>query len=232
MSTDLAPHDTVRSADADIPSPAGDDASTDTIAPIADERLIALDRLLPSPDNVRTLRPRRDRDDAQLVASIQTRGLLENLVVVPAEGRDGWFEVTAGERRRLAHLALVEKGTLAPDAPVRCLVRSREQAIADSLAENVVRKDMHPAERYAAIARLVDAGESEQSIARQLGLRVAEVRRHLRIGRLHPTLQRHFARDRMTFDAVLAYAGTADPAIQLTVFERVGSRPWLRWMLI
>ena len=141
MNATLPPNDTDTSAREAVPAE-GHAPGTDDVRPIA------LDRLLPSPENVRTLRPARDPADAQLVASIRTRGLLKNLVVVPADGQDGWFEVTAGERRRLAHLVLVADGAIAADAPVRCLVRSREQAVGDSLAENVGHKPMHPAERY------------------------------------------------------------------------------------
>ena len=203
-------------------------------------RVIALDRLVASPDNVRTLRPGKDPADRQLVESIRAHGLLENLVVVACDvagdgvqdGQDGAtdessrFEVVAGERRRLALCAIVEDDPEVPaSTPVPCLVVSRAEAVATSLAENEVRRAMRPADRHAAFRRLVESGATEADVARQYGIPKAEVRRLLRLGALHPTLLEHFRADRLTLDAALAYAGTADTELQLAVFDSFGGRP-------
>jgi ParB family chromosome partitioning protein len=79
-------------------------------------KTIPLDKLVASPRNVR-----RSSDaavDLQLKADIETRGLLQNLVVTSVRKPRGCFAVEAGERRRRALLALADEGKLATDQAV------------------------------------------------------------------------------------------------------------------
>ena len=61
-------------------------------------RTIPLNRLVPSPRNVR--RSVDEQADLQLKADIQARGLLQNLVVTAAAKPRGRFAVEAGGRRK------------------------------------------------------------------------------------------------------------------------------------
>jgi ParB family chromosome partitioning protein len=73
-------------------------------------RTIPLLKLVPSPRNVRQ---RTDaRADLELKADIEARGLLQNLIVVPAVKPRGAFAAEAGERRRRALFALAAEGNL------------------------------------------------------------------------------------------------------------------------
>ena len=131
------------------------------IAPRAEPliREIPLSRLALAPENVRKTPP-DPRADAELKASIAALGLLENLVVRADEpGEDGTdrYAVVAGGRRLRAMQALVEDNVLDADHPVPCQVRSGDAEPGEiSLAENVIRVPMHPADQVVAFTRLAD----------------------------------------------------------------------------
>jgi ParB family chromosome partitioning protein len=91
-------------------------------------RTIPLDKLMPSPRNVR--RTTDEQADLQLKADIEARGLLQNLVVAPAKKPKGRFTVEAGGRRFRALASLAEEGKLVPDHEVCCLVIDSEPATA------------------------------------------------------------------------------------------------------
>ena len=62
-------------------------------------RCLPLDRLVPSPENVRKT-PAEDAAFAELKASIAAHGLLENLLVRAAEPDRRWRPPLRGRRRR------------------------------------------------------------------------------------------------------------------------------------
>ena len=83
-------------------------------------RCLPLDRLVPSPENVRKT-PAERTAFAELKASIAAHGLIENLLVRAAAPDDDGalrFEVVAGARRLTALQALADDGAIAPDPPV------------------------------------------------------------------------------------------------------------------
>ena len=128
---------------------------------------IPLDKLVKSPRNVRRTPP-SETADAELKASIAVHGLQQNLVVAPPNG-DGVHEVIAGGRRLAALKALQAEGKLPADCVVPCFIRT-ENAAEISLAENIVRQAMHPADQFEAFAALVDTGETVPAIASRLGV--------------------------------------------------------------
>lgn len=126
-------------------------------------RSIPLNRLMPSPQNVR--RVSDEQADIQLKADIAARGLLQNLVVPPARKSKGSFTVEAGGRRLHALNALVDDGVFEADYEMSCLVLDggTEEAREASLAENFQRLAMNPRHpRSASDARSV-SGEPVRS---------------------------------------------------------------------
>ena len=96
--------------------------------------------------------------EAELKASIANHGLLENLVV-RSDGPDGGYAVVAGGRRLAALKALAADGVLDAAHPVPCLVVDGDAAPAElSLAENVIRIAMHPADQVIAFMKLTESG--------------------------------------------------------------------------
>lgn len=108
---------------------------------------IPLNKLVASPLNVR--RSGGQTID-ELAASIQAHGLLHNLVVTKATKGDK-HQVIAGARR-FAALTKLAKGKAIPKTfHVPCRVIDVEASTEASLAENVIRTQMHPAEFFVVV---------------------------------------------------------------------------------
>jgi len=57
-------------------------------------------------------------------------------------------------RRRLVQLLLAKRKHFKKTEPVRCVLDTEHNAHEISLAENVIRSSMHPADQYEAFAKL------------------------------------------------------------------------------
>ena len=199
------------------------------IAPRAEPliREIPLSRLSLAPENVRKTPP-DPRTDAELKASIAALGLLENLVVRPDEPDEGGAEryaVVAGGRRLKAMLALVEDNVLDADRPVPCQVRSGDSGSGEiSLAENVARIAMHPADQVVAFSDLAKAGQPVSSIAARFGLSERLVEQRLRLGNAAPELLDAYRADEIDLEVLKAFAVTTDRERQMAVWEQVASQ--------
>ena len=210
------------------------------IAPGAEPRIreIPLSRLVLAPENKRKTPP-DPRDDAQLKALIAAVGLLENLIVRtdpgsnPGEAPDAVaverYAVVAGGRRLKALQELAAEGALDADHPVPCQIRSGEVETAEiSLAENVGRCAMHPADQVVAFSELADAGRSVADIATRFGLSERLVEQRLRLGNAAPELLDAYRAGEIDLEALKAFAVTADRERQMAVWEQVsgqGYRP-------
>ena len=185
-------------------------------------REIPLDRLFPAPGNVRRTPPGAQAD-AELKASIAALGLLENLVV--REDADGRHAVIAGGRRLKALQALAEDGTIDPDRPVPCQVLPGEvDADEISLAENVVRIAMHPADQVVAFTKLAEAGQTVASIAARFGAAERTVEQRLRLGGVAPDLLHALRAGEIDLEILKAFAVTTDRERQMAVWEQVSAQ--------
>ena len=190
-------------------------------------RPIALDRLFVAPDNVRKTPPAAAAE-AELKASIAAHGLLENLVV-RSDGPDGRYAVVAGGRRLAALKALASDGVLDVAHPVPCMVVDGNASSSElSLAENVIRIAMHPADQVAAFTKLAESGSSVAAIAARFGISERLVEQRLRLGNAAPELLEAYRNDRIDLETLKAFAVTTDHGRQTTVWEQVadqGYRP-------
>ena len=199
------------------------------IAPRAEPlmREIPLARLALAPENVRKTPP-DPQADAALKASIAALDLMENLVVRPDEpDSDGIerFAVIAGGRRLKAMQTLVEDGVFDAGHPVPCQVRTGDDDPGElSLAENVVRIAMHPADQVTAFAELVAAGQSVSAIAARFGASERIVEQRLRLGNAAPELLDAYRADQIDLGVLKAFAVTADHARQMAVWEHVSAQ--------
>lgn len=97
--------------------------------------------------------PRRYFDPAkmeQLIESVKTHGVLENLLIRPLPDKDSSYELIAGERRYRAAQAAGLK-----EVPVTIRSLSDEQALQISLVENLLREDLNPVEETEGILQLL-----------------------------------------------------------------------------
>jgi ParB family chromosome partitioning protein len=184
---------------------------------------IPLASLVVSPRNVR--RASDPAADAQLAADIAARGLLQNLVVTPQKKPKGGYAVEAGGRRLRALQSLQTEGALPADHKVACLVigTGGDAALATeaSLAENLQRLAMNPADECLAFGRLIEEGADVEGVGRRFGLTVRHVEGRLRLAGLHPTVFEALGAGEITLDAAKAYAATSDQERQLWVFEQL-----------
>ena len=194
-------------------------------------RELALDTLEPAPENVRTAPPEAAAL-AELKASLAAHGLLASLVVRPIESVRPRYAVVAGGRRLAALKALAAEGAIPVNHPVPCRVDGSDTPPAElSLAENVVRVAMHPADQAHAFGRLAAGGASAAAIAARFGVSERVVAQRLRLGNAAPALLDAYRAGDLDLDTVQAFAMTADPARQLAVYEElrtghVRPSPW------
>lgn len=108
--------------------------------------------------NVRTIA--RDTGLEALAASIAEHGLLQPLVVTPAKGRKALYDVHAGGRRWRAIGLLIERGLWPSDRLVDvCLPAIGEASPRGiSLAENILREAMAPADEARAYSDVMGEG--------------------------------------------------------------------------
>ena len=190
-------------------------------------RKIPLDRLVLSPANARKTPP-SPAEDAELRASIKTRGLKQNLVVCPAPQGCGLYAVTAGGRRLKALQELAAEGVIPADYEVPCLVEEPEVALETSLMENTIRAEMHPADEFAAMAALIDAGESVDAVATRFGVTERHVKQRLRLGKVARELLDEFRAGRLSLEVMTAFTLGADHAAQLAAWRQVKDQGYIQ----
>jgi ParB family transcriptional regulator, chromosome partitioning protein len=164
-----------------------------------------------------------ERNIEALASSIESQGLLQNLVVTAGENG---HEVVAGGRRYKAIALLVAQGKFPADHPVPVKIVSREASTAASTTENVARETMHPADEYAAFQRLTVEGWSIDKIADAFGVTPLVVERRLRLAQAAPSLMVEFKNDAITTDQLIALCTTEDHALQVAVWERLRVNDW------
>lgn len=129
--------------------------------------------LAPHPHN-----PRGSLGDlTELVRSIRSHGILEPLVVLPADD-DGVYRIIAGHRR---HAAGVKAGVTEVPAVVRDM--SPVEVLEAMLSENVNRSDLTVAEEVRAIERLMslDDGLTPAKLCKRIGRSQAWVRTRMAV---------------------------------------------------
>ena len=181
---------------------------------------IPLNKLVLSAANVR--RTGRENGVEELAASIQAHGLLQSLAVRPeldADGAEtGRYRVTGGGRRLTALKLLAKRKVVAKNMAVPCIVAAGDEEEA-SLAENVVRESLHPADQFEAFRRLADEhGASAEEIAARFGVTPQLVRQRLRLGAVSPRLLQVYREGGLTLDQLTAFALTEDHARQEQAF--------------
>jgi len=121
-------------------------------------RLVPMEDIDPNPNQ-----PRRSMGDlSELIASIREKGVLEPILVRPAEHR---FEIVAGERR---YRAAMEAGL----DEIPCVIResSDAESMEIALIENLQRKDLSAFEEADGLKALAEVyGYTHETMAERLG---------------------------------------------------------------
>jgi len=156
----------------------------------------------------------------ELAASIEAHGLLENLIVSKAspKGDEPRYDVAAGGRRLAALKLLARRKKIARDHAVPCQLRTGDVLIELSLAENLMRAPLHPADQYDAFAALKAEGLPVEDIAARFGLLPTVVQQRLKLAAVSPRLIAEYRKDEMTLEQLMAFAISDDHAAQESVW--------------
>jgi ParB family transcriptional regulator, chromosome partitioning protein len=174
---------------------------------------VPIDALSPNPKQ-----PREVFDEEELeglATSLRDVGMLQPLVVRP--GRDGRFELIAGERRlRAARLAGMDV--------VPVLVRHTDDAdlLKEALVENIHRVQLNPLEEAAAYQQLLaEFGFTQEELASRLGRSRPAVTNALRLLSLPPHVQRRVAAGVLSAGHAKALLAIDDPELLGRLADRV-----------
>jgi len=187
----------------DYPAPAG---GSDSAAPAS----LPIDLLAPN-----RFQPRRRFDDAELaelVDSIREKGVLQPILVRPAEAGaasgEQSYEIVAGERRWRA----AQKAGL-HEIPVVVRDIDDTAALEVALIENVQRRDLSPIEEARGYRRLIDEfGHTQEEIAAGVGKSRSHIANLLRLLGLPETVQAMVDDGRLSMGHARALIGSDDPA--------------------
>ena len=126
--------------------------------------------IYPHPNN-----PRQELGDlTELTESIKSRGILQNLTVVPRD--EGGYTVVIGHRR-LAAAKLAELDVV----PCTVAEMTPQEQIATMLLENIQRRDLTHLEEADGFQMLLDLGEKISTISEKTGFSESTVRRRVKL---------------------------------------------------
>jgi ParB family chromosome partitioning protein len=187
-------------------------------------RMVPVSMLVSSEKNVRKT---GGQSIDELAASIRAHGLLQNLSAYAIDkGHPTYevvrFEVVAGNRRLRAIKQLIDEGHLPEDYQVPVRMVDRNDATSVSLAENVVREAMNPADQVLAFKQMADS-MSPAEIADAFGVSEVTVQRRLALANVAPALLDAYRDGEVTLEKLQALALTDDHAVQLEVWEKCKS---------
>ncbi len=185
---------------------------------MTDTTSIALNKLTAWEGNVR--KTASDAGIDELAASIAAHGLLQSLVVRKAAR--GKHAVVAGRRRLMALETLAKDGRIEADMPVPCQVIDGDTDASEiSLAENVMREAMHPADEFEAFRDLADKGLPAADIAARFGVTETVVAKRLKLANVSPLILKTYRQGDISLQHVMAFAVSDDHAAQEHVLENL-----------
>ncbi|CAK6500363.1 ParB/RepB/Spo0J family partition protein [Serratia marcescens] len=168
--------------------------------------------------------PRTQDEIEEMATSIEATGLLQNLVV--HRMADGRYGAAAGETRRLGMDLLMVQGRSAAGVPVTpefivpVLVVDEQDAYAISVAENVRRTNLQPADQLENMRKLAENGTPAEQIAAILGFSTLHVKKCLKLTTVAPALLELLKTNQINFDQLAALGATDDHQRQLQAWEK------------
>lgn len=169
---------------------------------------------------------RKDLDPVkqdELTASIKAHGILQSLIGHMAQGSTDdptTVFVCGGQRRLISLQRLLDEGYLSDDARVPIRILPEDQAIEASLAENLERNDMTPAEEFRAFKALIDTGRYDtQLVADRFGLTKSYVDKRMRLASLSPVILAALDEGKFGIESAMAYAAAVTIEQQEKLFK-------------
>jgi len=176
------------------------------------------DQMVRSPANTR----KKPRDLRELYALVRAQGLLQNLVCYP-EQRDGKatgkLAVADGDGRWQVVGTLIAEGSLPQDYRILYLLVTEAEAVLVSLAANLGRAPMHPADIFDAMLKLVRDGHNVADIALMFGVSELTVRQRLKLANVSPRLFALYRDDQASYEQMAALAVSDNHAEQEAAWD-------------
>ena len=180
---------------------------------------IDVNKIYPHPHN-----PRKDLGDlSELAESIRTKGILQNLTLVPRDD-DTFFSVIGHRRHAAAKIAGI--------AEVPCIVSnmSEKEQIATMLLENIQRSDLTIYEQAQGFQMMLDLGETVNGIAEQTGFSETTVRRRVKLLELDQDKFEKATKSGATLMDFAELEKIEDVDLRNEVLEQIGT-PNFKWHL-
>ena len=172
------------------------------LPPEGEQRMVATADVRPS-----RLNPRKDfreEDLAELTESIRSKGLVQPIIVRPAEG--GGYEIVAGERRWRA----AQKAGL-HTVPVIARDLDDKEVLELAIIENVQRADLNAIEEAAGYRELIERFDySQEQLSEIIGKSRSHVANTLRLLKLPEGVQTMVQDGRLTAGHARALIGRED----------------------
>jgi ParB family chromosome partitioning protein len=148
-----------------------------------ESRMVPIDRIRPS-----ALNPRKNFNEAELdelAGSIREKGLVQPLVVRPADISGSYYEIVAGERRWRA----AQKASLHV-VPVIVRSLSDQEALELAIIENVQRSDLNAIEEAGGYRELVERfGYTQEELGQIIGKSRSHLANTMRLLKLPENVQ-------------------------------------------
>jgi ParB family chromosome partitioning protein len=159
-----------------------------------------------NPDQPRRLFPDFELDE--LTESIRTHGLLQPILVRPAPGASGEFQIVAGERRwRAAQRAGLRS------VPIVVREFNELEILEVGLVENLQREDLNPLEEATAFRMLMDRfGRTQEAVAQAVGKSRSYVANMLRLLTLPENVREYVEAGQLSAGHARAIVSAPNPA--------------------
>jgi ParB family chromosome partitioning protein len=185
---------------------AEDTTPTTDEAPKPADRSIPIEKISPNPDQPRRSFDQEKLDD--LAASIKEKGIIQPLIVRSKPGKEGEFEIVAGERRwRAAQMAKLH------DVPVLVREFDDTEVLEVAIIENIQRADLNPVEEAAGYQQLMDRfGHTQEKLAEALGKSRSHIANSMRLLGLPAEVQTFLNQGQLSAGHARALITSDDPA--------------------
>lgn len=174
-------------------------------------KYLSIESIVPNP-----LNPRKDLGDlSELADSIKSKGVLQNLTVVP-DGEN--YVLVIGHRRHAA-------SKIAELTELPCVVKEmteKEQAQI-MLMENIQRNELTIYEQAQGFQMMIDLGASITEVAKETGFSETTVRHRLKLNELDPELLKEKSAKPISIADYIKLEQIKDPKLKNDALEAIGT---------
>lgn len=174
-------------------------------------KYLDIEKIIPNP-----LNPRKDLGDlTELADSIKTKGILQNLTVVP-DGEN--YVLVIGHRRHAA-------SKMAGLTELPCVIKelSEKEQAQIMLMENIQRNELTVYEQAQGFQMMIDLGSTVAEVAKETGFSETKVRHRLKLNELDPELLKEKSAKPISIQDYIKLEQIKDPELKNEVFEKIGT---------